>query len=298
MTPLFRRLAWFCAALTYALIVLGAWVRITDSGMGCGDHWPLCNGHLFPPLDDYATLIEWSHRLVVTLVAMPIAALAGYAWYLRRRSTPGAERPGMAAYLALGLVGLAAMLGRATVILELPPWTVILHFGTAMALLATLIAAARGRVGGAPSPFVIGLTLLAAITLLLGALTANLGAAGACTGFPLCNGQIIPDGGSLQHIHWIHRLFAYALAAWSVIWAVRVRWREGSLIVVALMALQVMVAAVMVLVGFPRSLQAAHVAVGAALWAVIALVFLRNVRSDSVESLFRREESAGASIGG
>src|ERR687892_453480 len=63
MTPAFRRLAWAAAVATYALIVLGAWVRITGSGMGCGDDWPLCHGRLFPPLDDLGTLIEWTHRL-------------------------------------------------------------------------------------------------------------------------------------------------------------------------------------------------------------------------------------------
>ena len=316
MTPLFRQLAWFCAALTYSLIVLGAWVRITGSGMGCGDHWPLCNGHLFPPLDDYATLIEWSHRLVVSLVAIPIAALALYAWRLRRRPHPlspsplqrrphplspsplrgEGERPGRAAYLALGLVALAAMLGRATVILELPPWTVILHFGTAMALLATLIAAAHGPVRPAPSASVIVLTVLAAVTLLLGALTANLDAAGACTGFPLCNGQIVPDGGTPQHIHWVHRLFAYTLAGWSAVWAVRARWRDGSLLVVALVVLQVIVAATLVLTGLPRALQAAHVAVGAALWALIVLVALRDRRRPAAEAEALSGERYGAGV--
>jgi heme A synthase len=57
-------LAWAAAACTYALIVLGAVVRITGSGLGCGDDWPVCHGRLIPSLADIATLIEWSHRLV------------------------------------------------------------------------------------------------------------------------------------------------------------------------------------------------------------------------------------------
>jgi cytochrome c oxidase assembly protein subunit 15 len=52
MTIPFRRLAWAAAVATYLLVVLGAVVRITGSGMGCGDHWPLCNGHLIPPLSE------------------------------------------------------------------------------------------------------------------------------------------------------------------------------------------------------------------------------------------------------
>ncbi len=42
MTRRFTRLAWTAAAFTYLLIILGAIVRITGSGMGCGEHWPLC----------------------------------------------------------------------------------------------------------------------------------------------------------------------------------------------------------------------------------------------------------------
>ncbi|MBA2458138.1 MAG: COX15/CtaA family protein, partial [Gemmatimonadales bacterium] len=43
-TQLLRRVAWSGAGLAFGLIVLGGIVRITGSGMGCGDHWPRCNG--------------------------------------------------------------------------------------------------------------------------------------------------------------------------------------------------------------------------------------------------------------
>src|SRR5688572_8663985 len=128
MTRRYMLLAWTAAVCTYLLIVVGAIVRITGSGMGCGDHWPLCNGHLFPPLDDIATVIEWTHRLLAAVVSIPVAALAVYAWWLRR--TPSADRrpPSVAAYWALGLLIPQALLGAITVKLELPHWTVVLHF--------------------------------------------------------------------------------------------------------------------------------------------------------------------------
>ena len=50
-TRLLRRLAWAGSGLALGLIVLGGVVRITGSGMGCGDHWPRCDGEWFPPLD-------------------------------------------------------------------------------------------------------------------------------------------------------------------------------------------------------------------------------------------------------
>src|SRR2546422_11546115 len=77
MTRLFTWLAWTAATFTYLLIILGAVVRITGSGMGCGDHWPLCHGRLFPPLDDIGTLIEWNHRLVAAVVSILVAGVGG-----------------------------------------------------------------------------------------------------------------------------------------------------------------------------------------------------------------------------
>src|SRR5713226_8023763 len=284
MTRRFTRLAWIAATGTYLLIVLGAVVRITGSGLGCGEHWPLCNGRLLPPLD-LPTLIEYAHRLVAALVAVLVALLAVTAWWLRRvpesaalvgSSGPVAAvtgpttRPSRAPYVALGLLILQVALGAVTVRLRLPPWTVILHLGTAMLLLATLLVAAAGERVARRTPAGLVALLLGFVTVLAGALTANLGAASACLGFPLCNGQLAPDGNSLQHVHWTHRLLAYTLFAYTLWWAVRTRgrWAWGA---VALVILQVAVGAVMVLLALPPPWQAIHVAVGAAVWAALVL---------------------------
>src|SRR5437667_8270480 len=283
MTRRFTRLAWTAATFTYLLIILGAIVRITGSGLGCGEHWPLCNGKLLPPLD-LPTMIEYGHRLAAAAVSVLVLALAAYAWWLQRgagspKGVPGGpgERypPDGTAYVALGLLILQVALGAVTVKLALPPWTVILHLGTAMLLLATLIVAAQGaRLTPGLRPGLVdpGLVALALgfATVLFGALTANVGAATACLGFPLCNGQLAPDGNSLQHVHWTHRLLAYTLFAYTVWWAActRARWAWG---VVALVVVQIAVGAVMVLLALPPPLQAAHVAVGAAVWAALVL---------------------------
>ena len=287
MTRRFARLARLAATCTYLLIILGAIVRITGSGLGCGEHWPLCNGRLLPPLD-LPTVIEYGHRLVALAVSMLVAALAAYAWWLRRET--GIEKretcPGRAAYVALALLILQIALGAVTVKLSLPPWTVILHLGTAMLLLATLIVTAKramltpgaspGNTGAGSTPGsrpgLVGTIALALgfVTVLFGALTANLGAASACLGFPLCNGAVIPAGNDLQHVHWTHRLLAFALLGYSLWWAVRSR-RRGAWWVVALVAVQITVAAAMVLLTLPPALQAAHVALGAAVWAGLVL---------------------------
>jgi cytochrome c oxidase assembly protein subunit 15 len=285
MTRRFRRLAWTAAGCTYLLIILGAVVRITGSGMGCGEHWPLCNGRLLPPLD-LATLIEYAHRLVAAAVSALVLATAASAWWLGRRQRepraasgngPVAQRaspaPAAAAYAAAALLALQVALGAVAVKLVLPPWTVILHLGTAMLLLGALLVAARGRpparLAGAGT-VALGLGF---VTVLFGALTANLGAASACLGFPLCNGQLVPAGNYLQHVHWTHRLLAYALLG-TVVWWAAGSGRRAAWWVSALVGLQVAVAAAMVVLALPAPLQAAHVAVGTAVWAALVLAAL------------------------
>jgi len=142
-----------------------------------------------------------------------------------------------------------------------------------MLLLATLLIVATSppdplsalRRGGTAV-----LVPLAFVTVLLGALTANLGAASACGGFPLCNGQVWTTAGPLAVIHWTHRLLAYSLTIVVAIWAARSR-RTGPAVLLLMVVLQIVVGASMVLHGLPRVLQATHVAVGAAVWASVVL---------------------------
>jgi len=269
MTRRYARLALTAAACTYLLIILGAVVRITGSGLGCGEHWPLCSGRLLPPLD-LPPGIEWTHRLVAGLVTGLVITVAACGWWERRGMGKG--EGGTVEYIAVALLAIQITLGAITVKLSLPPWTVILHLGTAMLLLATLLVTAKGSSPGL-RPGSVLLLSLTFVTVLLGALVANLGAATAYLGFPLCNGQLLPDGNYTQHIHWTHRLLAYTLFAATLWWAQRTR-RRGPAIVFALVMLQLAVGASMVLLSLPRILQAAHVAVGAAVWSAVVLAIL------------------------
>jgi heme A synthase len=278
-----RRLAKIAAIVSYLLIVLGGVVRITGSGLGCGDDWPLCNGQLIPPLD-LPTLIEYGHRLVAAAVSILVATLAVWAW--RRRAASGWSRRARLATWALGLLIVQVMLGAVTVWLELPSWSVILHLATAMSLLAVLLIAALGRRPGvAPTPGVSGsrgslawtLTGLGAAVVVLGALVANLDAAPACQGFPLCNGRWLPGPSWRVQLHWLHRFAAYVLIAGSLTlpWlAARVRSKGGQArtaawIVAATALAQLIVAAAMVLRFLPDDLRALHVALGTAVFAAL-----------------------------
>jgi len=179
----------------------------------------------------------------------------------------GRVRP---AYAAVVLLIVQVLLGAVTVKTGLTPVMVILHLATAMLLLASLIAAARAPWIPAPGSW-LPLTL-AFITVLFGALTANLGAIASCGGFPLCNGQLIPTAGPLAWIQWIHRLLAYTLAGYLIWWIARSPRR--ALLVLGIVLLQIAIAATMLLTGFSSALQVTHAAVGAGVWAAMVITAL------------------------
>ncbi len=281
-----RYLAFAAAVVAYALMVLGAVVRITGSGLGCGDDWPLCNGHLLPPLDDYRTVLEWSHRLAAVVLSILTVLVAVQAFRVRdQRQGSGAGGTLGPAGAAIGLLVVQVMLGAVTVWLELPASVVILHLGVALLLMASLMVTAL-RANGSPVPCggsvragaLTSAAGLAAAVLLFGGLTANLGAGPSCLGFPLCNGQLWPTAANsgLPHIHWTHRLLAYALFFHML--GVNIRYmkaqvppqvKQAAWVAFAAIGLQIIVAALMILTLLPPIWRAMHVAVGVALWVVL-----------------------------
>jgi heme a synthase len=126
------------------LIVLsGAAVRLTGSGLGCPD-WPKCYGNAYPPLTAHA-VIEFSNRMIT----VPVSIAAGAAWLLALRRRP--YRRGLmwlGALLPLGVVG-QAVLGGFTVRGALDYGYVMGHF--ALSMLILLAAALLAWRAGAPS---------------------------------------------------------------------------------------------------------------------------------------------------
>jgi heme A synthase len=180
-----------------------------------------------------------------------------------------------------------AFLGAITVFLDLSAWVVVLHLGAALALIATLIGTAYAAGSTKPEPApkgtrraAVGALGLGAMVVVLGGLTANLGAAGSCVGFPLCSGSVWPSG-VLAWLQWVHRLAAYALVLHMMGLIAASRRRGGPAHVtgaataaLVVMLAQVAVAAVMVLGHLPPIWRGLHAAVGIAVW--VALVRLER----------------------
>src|SRR5262245_52140949 len=285
---LYRRLAVAASALVIGLITLGGVVRITGSGLGCGDHWPLCDGQWFPPLD-LPTLIEISHRWVAGLVTIAVFALFGVAWRKHRNQR---ELFGPALAAAILLV-IQVLLGPVIVKLDLPPAVVIVHLLNAMVLLAVLVVAvlrasggsAARRLDGSARPSLVHLTAsVGFVTIALGALTANLEAGMFCLGFPLCSGSVAPPATTLGLVQWIHRLSAFTLLGLTMTLAVRsAKWdagpRRAAMTVLGLVLCQIAVAAFMILHLLPTSWRALHLLVGTLVWASLVVLVYRTGRT-------------------
>jgi heme a synthase len=148
LTPRQFEIAALVSLVALTLIVLtGAAVRLSGSGLGCPD-WPRCYGHAYPPLRTHA-LIEFSNRVVSGFVGLVTVAVAVLAW---RRRPLRRDLKWLALSLPLG-VAAQAVLGGYTVENKLAPGFVMAHFALSMLILvAAATLAWRARGDGAPAP--------------------------------------------------------------------------------------------------------------------------------------------------
>ena len=305
-----KRLSLAALVLAFFQIVFGAIVRITGSGMGCGDHWPKCLGAWFPPLDRPDLIIEISHRYLALALSLVIVWLLISAWLMRGQPGVGGRggllRP---ATVAAVLVVVAALLGAVTVRLLLNPLVVVAHLTIAMSLLATL-AVALFRAGGLGAAATLAggsrrtarsariAVVLAFLTLLLGALTANLpDAASSCTGFPLCR-DITAEGAPFI-VHVVHRVLAFLLFGHLLGMAISVGKRDEPKAVKAVARtafaatlIQVLIAAGMIEMAFPALMRSLHQAVGTFVW--LATVTLAILAAQASREQIQREPARAA----
>ncbi|MDX2160686.1 MAG: COX15/CtaA family protein [bacterium] len=299
---LFIGLALTTVLMTLGLIVFGAVVRVTDSGLGCGNEWPTCHGSLIPPLDNITAWIEWLHRLfavMIGLFGLGMLAVALAAYRKRNRFVL------MATTAAAILFALQSTLGALVVVLDLPPTMVTLHLGTAMLLLGALLvsflsAAYRTTHTYAKDRFTILAYLTTALSLVIiltGALVRGSGATLACTDWPLCNGEVLPfNQGTLATIHMLHRAAVLGLGvALILLTAYAFRTRQSTMIrafavgAFTVYLMQAGVGAMYVISAAAPIWGASHVGLAALTWAM--LVALSTIETANSTAVSRAHES-------
>jgi cytochrome c oxidase assembly protein subunit 15 len=297
---LVRALSVLAAALALVVVVVGAYVRLSDAGLGCPD-WPLCYGRPLPAdiADAGAHAKAWkemAHRYLAGTLGLLIAALAIAAWRARRSRA-----------LAIALVVLVlvqATLGKWTVTMLLKPAIVSAHLLGGMATLALLIWLALSQWPHAADPRTRRLRAVAAAAIAVLAVQIALGgwvsanyAALACPDLPLCRGQVRPpmDFANAFHvvrelgrtgegellplealtaIHWTHRAFALVALVAVLVAAARAGriLRCLALALCALALLQFGLGIANVALGLPLALAAAHNALAALLLALLVVL--------------------------
>ncbi len=208
----FRRVAGIAVLLCAIVVVVGAWVRLTDAGLGCPD-WPGCYGHVHPaqvgdraaeldaawpdrPFDYQKALNEMVHRYVASTLGLLVLVLAGLSVWNRRDP----EQPRVLPWVLVAVVIAQGLLGMWTVTLLLKPLVVTLHLLGGLVTLSLLwwlaLDPARRELKAAERPLRNWTIAAAAVLLLqvaLGGWTSSNYAAAACPDFPACQGSWWPE---------------------------------------------------------------------------------------------------------
>lgn len=260
MLNVFKKLALMTTVLTLCLVVLGAYVRLSDAGLGCPD-WPGCYGaltvpqsesaivhahHAYPdkPLDAPRAWKEMLHRYLAGFVGLCILTLAVIGWLQRKNLKVS---PWLPSALVL-VVGMQALLGMLTVTLLLKPAIVTSHLLGGMTTLAMLVwithrhwgVNAIGKVSKHLTWLIRGALLIIFMQLFLGGWTSTNYAALACTDFPTCHGVLMP---AMDHASGFHLFRALGEGAdgqpltLEALTAIQWTHRVGALIVALYMGL-------------------------------------------------------------
>lgn len=223
----YRNLILVALILTLGVVSLGAYVRLSDAGLGCPD-WPGCYGKLTPhhaadainaelaerpdgPVSHAKAWKEMVHRYAAGTLGLLVLGIAVLGWRGRREAAGGSGLP----LVLLGLIVFQALLGMWTVTKLLKPLVVTAHLLGGMATLSLLLwlwLRERGhiishayfaRADHLRGSAALGLVLVVTQIALGGWVSTNY-AALACTDFPLCQGVWVPEM-DFEHAFTLHR---------------------------------------------------------------------------------------------
>ena len=278
------RFAWVTLGINVVVILLGALVRATGSGAGCGESWPTCDGQIVPAVLEGARAVEFTHRVAsgVAIVAVGVLAVWVFRVFGRGHLARKAAVLSVVAIIGEALIGawlvLAALVGSNDSVAR--SVSVPLHLVNTLLLLAALTLTAFWAGGGGPlrpgtnrgfamwsGVIVVGTVLVAAT----GAVTAL-----ADTLFPkdavgFAIGDLAASEHLLTRLRTIHPVAATALGV-GVILLARRRWsavdgtaRVARLLVV-LVALQLAAGLANVYLLAPVWMQLVHLLLADAIW--------------------------------
>ena len=297
----FTKFAWLSVAYNTFVILWGAWVRITGSGAGCGEHWPTCKGEITPSelSSSVATLIEFTHRITSSLCLVFAIILVVWA----RRLHAKGHRVRKAAWTALAFLIMEALLGAVLVKYSLVNQndSVARAIIVALHLMNTLMLVGFGALtawwggGGAPLEwskastgrrgFLIVVIVLMFITCMAGAVTAL-----GDTLFPIDPqagsglwDRIQGDLSSTEHflirLRIAHPVLAVGTGLFLLGWTTALRFDDQkksvlqwSYAVTAMVLIEIFVGFLNIYLAAPGWIQLIHLFLADALWISVLLL--------------------------
>lgn len=317
---LFKKITLFTTIMAFCLIVLGAYVRLSDAGLGCPD-WPGCFGtltvpesqmaiekaqHTFPDqiIENDKAWKEMAHRYVAGILGLLILTIG----VLAHKNKKSLKVNILVPYSLLALVFFQAMLGMLTVTLLLKPIIVSAHLIGGMTTLAILTYISYEHFNKnskltLKKDVIFYMTrfslILIFIQIFLGGWTSTNYAGLACTDFPTCHGEWIPnmdlkngfnifrnlgqtfEGApisldALQAIQWIHRIGAVTVIIYfSYLSFTLMKYKQlrfESMLLLALIASQFVIGIANLMLHLPMVLAVSHNLIAALLVIIMTVI--------------------------
>ncbi len=308
----FAKFAWGVLTWNIMVILLGAFVRMTKSGAGCGEHWPKCNGEIVPSLNSIKTLIEFSHRLSTGLLGILAVTLTIQAF----RLFPRKHQIRTGVLVSFLFVIIESLIGAVLVKYKLVnendsvarAVVMSLHLINTLVLTAALTLTAWWASGGRPfhigaqkgQALALGIALLTTVVLAITGAVVALGD----TLFPaksLAEGMqqdFSPTAHFLIRLRIIHPILAFTVAAYVIILAITTALGKTdkttvklSRMVAAYFAVQLIIGLANLLLLAPNWMQLLHLGAANLVWISLVLFAASALASESTVADYRTVNS-------
>ena len=289
----------FLLITIFLQIILGAWVRLTGSGMSCPD-WPLCYGMFFPTYTKISAIeginytyfqvfLEWIHRANAAFIVGPLALIIFFMINFRKDTSKDLKKLSIYLFILLSIQGL---LGGLTVIKSNIPWSVAIHLSCAFLLFFVVLNMCLElinkkelvfKISPITRTFILLSGLFTIITASAGAFTSKYGASLACANWPNCNDNFFPDFSDMfESIHFFHRTLVAILLFFLFIFFIKILFSYKKLPrnlkyiffgIPTVVFFQIAVGASLIYLKIPIWLGIFHQATGLLLFSLISIMF-------------------------
>lgn len=295
-----KGLKWLAVLTTLGMLFVllgGALVTKTESGMGCGRSWPLCNGQLIPSDITFELVIELAHRVVSGGVGLLVLALSIWSW----RSIGYKRETKFLAALSFFFLVLQGLIGAAAVLWGQSDFVLAIHFGISLIsfasiLLLTLLIFEVDQKFDAKSLVInkrmrfhtVGVTIYSYLVVYTGALVRHTESSLVCKDWPLCvNSSPSLPSNLYEWIQMGHRAAAGFIFLW-IAYITYIAMKEhkhqkviywGWIIAFTLVCLQVMSGALVVFTRLNLSIALMHALIISCLFGLLCYFNLLASRS-------------------